>query len=82
MIAWKPALRIVAAVIALTLANQYRAWSAEVDRRHALPIAWCPNFDSVRVHRADWTTRTNVYVRTIPATCGTPGAITYGYLGD
>lgn len=81
MIAWKPALSVAAAVIALMLTFQYWAWSAEVDRRHALPIAWCPNFDSVRVHRVDWATRTNVYVRTIPATCGTPRAITYGYLG-
>ena len=42
----------------------------------------CPNFDSVRVHRVDWPTRSNVYVRTIPATCGDTSAITFGYLGD
>lgn len=42
----------------------------------------CPNFDSVRVHRVDWATRSNVYVHTIPATCGDTTAITFGYLGQ
>lgn len=40
----------------------------------------CPNFDSVRVHRVNWATRSNVYVRTIPATCGDTTAVTFGYL--
>ena len=43
---------------------------------------WCPNFDSVRVHRVNWQTRENVYVKTIPATCADSSAITFGYLGE
>lgn len=77
---WKAAIRVVGLVIAITLAFQYHHWSEEVDRQHSLPIAWCPNYDSVRVHRVDWKTRTNVYVRTIASTCGDTTAVTFGYL--
>lgn len=44
--------------------------------------ALCPNYDSVRVYRVDWATRSNVYVKTVPADCGPPDAIQAGYLGD
>jgi hypothetical protein len=40
----------------------------------------CPNYSQIRVHRVNWQTRTNEYVRTIPATCGDTTAVTFGYL--
>ena len=40
----------------------------------------CPNYSHVRVYRVDWATRSNVYVRTIPATCGDTTAVTFGYV--
>jgi hypothetical protein len=40
----------------------------------------CPNYDSIRVHRVNWQTRENVYVRTIPATCNDSTAVSPGFL--
>lgn len=40
----------------------------------------CPNYSHVRVYRVDWATRSNVYVKTVPATCGDTTAVTFGYL--
>ncbi len=43
----------------------------------------CPNYATIHVLDAHWDSqrRTKRIVRTIPATCGTPQAITFGYLG-
>ena len=61
------------------LAVRYAHWDAVTRERQANTIAACPNFDSVRVHRVDWATRSNVYVRTIPSQCWDSTAVTPGY---
>lgn len=67
---WKEAIWVVVAVMTTTLVFQYHHWSEEVDRQQNLPIGWCPNHLGRLSRTGD----------TIPARCGYPTAVTYGYL--
>lgn len=71
--------RTILYVLALIYVVLVAAWEALPEPDDTFTFE-CPNYDSIRVHRVDWATRSNVYVKTIPATCGDTTAVTFGYL--